>query len=95
MVYLLFIIFHQKSGVYSHSDICAKFEDTFFGDGTVYNLEKRNEFMKLRESGIAPNSQPVEGKWMHGSLLRFHENYRSRVSHENLGDQNITVILRI
>ena len=93
MLYLLFTTFHQKSGIYSHSDTCAKLEDTFFGKRTVYNLEKRNEFMKLRESGRAPNSEPVQGKWMHGSLLRFHENYRDRVSHENLGDQNIKVNL--
>ena len=49
--------------------------------------------MKLRKNGLAPNSGPVIGKWMHGALLKFHDNYRNSSNHENLGDSNIKVII--
>jgi len=92
MIFCRFLtVLQQKSGVYNHSDVCATLENTFFGEDSVYDLEKRNKFMKLRENGLSPNSGPVLGKWMHGALLKFHDNYRKGTNHQNLGDPNIKV----
>ena len=64
-------------------------DQTFFGDDTSYDLEKRNEFMELRCNGMGPNAAPVQGKWMHGALLKFHENYSGGKRLKCLGDSEI------
>ena len=47
--------------------------------------------MELRRNGLSPNTPPVEGKWMHGALLKFHENYSGGKRHKFLGDSEIKV----
>ena len=49
--------------------------------------------MKLRENGLSPDSEPVVGKWMHGALLKFHDNYQGGANLKNLGDPGIKVII--
>ena len=47
--------------------------------------------MELRKNGLGPNAPPVQGKWMHGALLKFHENYSGGKRLKFLGDAEIKV----
>ena len=89
--YKTYIIQFQKSGGYEHKKLCEKLENTFFGESSSYDLEKRNQFMELRKNGLGPNAPPVDGKWMHGALLKFHENYAGGKRLKFLGDSEIKV----
>ena len=63
----------------------------------VFNFSKSAIFqsvmwkIELRKNGLGPNAPPVEGKWMHGALLKFHENYAGGKRLKFLGDSEIKV----
>ena len=61
---------------YDFKKVCAGLEDRFFGPETDYSLEKRQNFMTLRAMGMAP-AEPIDGRWMNGSLIKFKENLKS------------------
>lgn len=62
------------AGDYDYNTICGRFM-TDFGPGTRYDMAKREEYMQLRREGRIDG--PIEGKWMHGALIKFMENYKA------------------
>lgn len=61
---------------YDYKTLCRDLDEGFFGPGTEYSLEKRQNFMTLRAMGMAP-AEPIEGKWLSGSLIKFKENLKA------------------
>merc|ERR1712198_588279 len=64
-----------KTGSFDYKKLCDGLVDRFFGPETDYSVEKRQNYMQLRAMGMCPD-QPMEGRWMGGSLIKFIENYR-------------------
>jgi len=64
-------------------DICAEFV-TQFGPESVYNMDKRQEYMRRRAHGM--ELTPLEGKWLHGGMIKFLENFSKG---EVLGDPHV------
>lgn len=54
--------------------VCGALDHRFFGPGTDYSLEKRQNYMQLRAMGMTPD-QPIQGRWFNGSLIKFKENF--------------------
>ncbi|TRY63868.1 hypothetical protein TCAL_03992 [Tigriopus californicus] len=61
-------------GEYDYDRICQRFLSDF-GPGTRYDMAKREEYMQLRREGRIDG--PIEGKWMHGALIKFMENRKA------------------
>jgi len=57
---------------FSFDHICKEFTIQF-GPTSPYNMEKREEYMHLRRYGKIQG--PIEGKWLHGGMIKFLENY--------------------
>ena len=64
-------------------DICTEFV-TQFGPESVYNMDKRQEYMRRRAHGM--ELTPLEGKWLHGGMIKFLENFSKG---EVLGDPHV------
>lgn len=57
---------------YNYDEICKELVARFGPDSKRYNMAKREEYMQLRREGRIDG--PIEGKWMHGCLIKFLEN---------------------
>jgi len=57
---------------FSYQKICQELVQQL-GPGSGYNMEARQEFMKRRMMGLSLT--PIKGKWLHGGMIKFLENY--------------------
>lgn len=57
---------------FKFEDVCKEFVKQF-GPSSVYNMDKRQEYMKRRMFGMSLT--PLEGKWLHGGMIKFLENF--------------------
>ena len=65
---------NKKSFVFE--DICNEFVIQF-GPSSVYNMDKRQDYMQRRAYGL--ELTPLEGKWLHGGMIKFLENFSKGV----------------
>ena len=61
----------DRNNGFNFEQICQEFV-TQFGPSSVYNMEKRQEYMQRRMYGM--ELTPIEGKWLHGGMIKFLEN---------------------
>merc|ERR1712029_197857 len=73
----------NKTQTFNFYNICQEFV-TQFGPGSVYNMEARQEYMQRRMQGMSLT--PVEGKWLHGGMIKFLENLDQGLS---VGDGHV------
>ena len=57
---------------FSYQNICQQLVEQL-GPGSDYNMEARQEFMRRRRMGLSLT--PVKGKWLHGGMVKFLENF--------------------
>ena len=57
---------------FSYQNICQELVQQL-GPGSAYNMEARQEFMWRRSQGLSLT--PVKGKWLHGGMIKFLENF--------------------
>jgi len=57
---------------FNFGNICKEFT-VQFGPSSPYNMERREEYMQLRRFGKIQG--PIVGKWLHGGMIRFLENF--------------------
>lgn len=63
----------KNSQGFVFKDICQEFV-VQFGPRSIYNMDKRQEYMQRRMFGMSLT--PLEGKWLHGGMIKFLENYQ-------------------
>jgi len=73
----------NKTQTFNFDNICQELV-TQFGPGSVYNMEARQEYMQRRMQGMSLT--PVEGKWLHGGMIKFLENLDQGLS---VGDGHV------
>ena len=77
----------NTQGGFDFKDICDEFERQF-GPGSPYDMQKREEYMELRRRGEVQG--PIQGKWLHGGMIKFFENRRNMKGPQALyGDPHI------
>lgn len=57
---------------FSYQNICQELVHQL-GPGSGYNLDARQEFMRRRRTGLSLT--PIQGKWLHGGMIKFLENF--------------------
>jgi len=62
---------------FEFSDICKEFT-VQFGSASPYNMDRRQEYMELRRRGKVQG--PIVGKWLHGGMIKFLENFEANKS---------------
>ena len=62
----------SNCNAFNFENICKEFTIQF-GSSSPYNMERREEYMKLRRFGQIQG--PIVGKWLHGGMIRFLENF--------------------
>lgn len=78
----------RTDGGFDYKKTVQGLADRFFGPKTDYCMEKRQNYMRLRAMGMCPD-QPMEGKWMNGSLIKFMDNLKANPKKLPYGDPHI------
>jgi len=74
----------KNSKEFDFDNICKEFT-VQFGPTSPYNMDKREEYMHLRRYGKIQG--PIVGKWLHGGMIKFLENFAS--NQKICGDSHI------
>ena len=72
---------------YSYNTICNELVKSFGPGNPNYDLEARQVYMEQRRRGEIDG--PIVGKWFHGALIKFLENYRDGIGSKPYGDPHI------
>eukprot|EP01063_Lacrimia_lanifica_P038070 TRINITY_DN7994_c0_g1_i2.p1 TRINITY_DN7994_c0_g1~~TRINITY_DN7994_c0_g1_i2.p1 ORF type:complete len:437 (+),score=88.74 TRINITY_DN7994_c0_g1_i2:189-1313(+) len=61
---------------YALDGVCTSLYDRFFGPATEYSLAQRKDAMaQARDTSADTPTAVLEGKWLHGTLVHFHDRY--------------------